>query len=86
MRADRDIYLLNAQEGHRLSVSISSLENNAALEVSALINSQPIGGSVEQTAEGFVWCGVLPVSGAYQIIISPTRGNVTYKAEITVFE
>lgn len=86
VRTDRDIYLLNAQKGHRLSVNFSSLENNGALEVSPLINGQPIGGSVEQTPEGFVWCGILPVSGAYQIIISPTRGNVNYRAEITVFE
>ena len=86
VRADRDIYQLNAQAGHSLFINFSSLENNGAVEVVSMVNGTAVGGTVEQTPEGFIWHAVLPVTGAYRIIISGTRGNVSYKAEISVSE
>ncbi|MDO5297653.1 MAG: hypothetical protein Q4F00_13680 [bacterium] len=86
VRGDRDIYLLNAQKGHCLMVKFSSLENNGALEVAAMANGKPIGGTVEQSEGGFTWISELPVTGAYKIIVSPTRGNVNYNMEISVVE
>ena len=86
VRGDRDVYCLNGQKGCRLLISFSSLENNGALEVSALADGVNIAGSVEQTSDGFNWIGVLPVSGAYRIVISSCRGNLTYRAKVAVYE
>lgn len=84
-RGDRDIFLLNANQGGNMTVHLSTLERNGCLKVTQL-GGDLVGGSVEECENGFYWVGVLPKAGAYSIEVSPTRGGVQYKIEVSIGE
>ena len=78
IRGDRDVYHINAQEGHFLYIELSSLEHNGCLQVTSMADNAPVPCTVEEKADGFTWAGELTVSGAYNITVSPCRGNCQY--------
>lgn len=91
IRADRDIYLFNSGKDQILSIDMSSVECNGCIEVKVLESGQSLFyHSEEQTQakknDGIHWKGKLPVSGAYKIVVSGTRGNLTYKLKIRLSE
>ncbi|NNE99244.1 MAG: hypothetical protein HKN25_09530 [Pyrinomonadaceae bacterium] len=77
IRAQQNRYILGASGGQLMSVSISSLENNAVFDV------QSPGGKV-LAREKRRWSGRLPADGKYRIIVSGTRGNATYTVRFGV--
>lgn len=77
VRGDRDTYVLGASGGQLMSVSISSLENNAAFSVTNRTGKTLVASSKS-------WSGRLPADGKYRIIVGGTRGNATYKINFTV--
>ncbi|MGG6296826.1 hypothetical protein ACQ4M4_20720 [Leptolyngbya sp. AN02str] len=77
IRGERDVYLLSAQANQLMTLTLTSLEDNAALELMA-----PDGLFLEYEAtETSV---VLPQTGEYQIRVGGTRGNATYRLEIEI--
>ncbi len=84
VRADRDVYVFNAEKGQRLIVKLSSQERNGALTVTRMGVPEAIGGTVEESEKGFVWSGDIPQAGAYQVELSGTRGNLNYDVEFMV--
>lgn len=62
VRGDRDTYILNAQSGQRMDLSISSLEDNAVFEV--IDPSGTILGSELKSQKI-----ALPSTGDYQIVV-----------------
>jgi hypothetical protein len=65
-----------------MQVTISSLEDNADFILLGP-NGQTIkGGEQGQLVEQ--WQGQLPATGDYVIIVGPTRGNATYRLELTI--
>ena len=85
VRGDRDVFLLNAGRDQRMTVHVETVEHNGCVEVKAL-GGDLVGGSVEESEAGITWVGVLPKAGAYSVAVSPTRGNATYKLEVSVSE
>jgi hypothetical protein len=83
VRGDRDGYVLGAQAGHHLAVSISSLEGNAAFQIFEPSGEQALPGADEMD-DATDWSGELPTSGDYMIIVGPTRGSATYKLRVKV--
>jgi hypothetical protein len=77
VRGTRDIYLLRAREGQTMIINITSLEKNAVFDIQA-----PNGELLKEEATS--WRGVLPSSGDYSIIVGGTRGNASYKLEVTI--
>lgn len=77
VRGDRDVYTLIAQGGQTMTLSITSLENNAVFDVVA--PSGVILGT-ELTEE----VTLLPDTGTYEIIVGGTRGNASYNLAITI--
>lgn len=77
VRGDRDVYLVGAQGGQKMTLSISALENNAVFDVVSPSN-MILGTELKQT-EIF-----LPHTGDYKIIVGGTRGNATYDLKIEV--
>lgn len=77
VRGDIDTYILGASGGQTMSVSVSSLEDNAVFDILT-----PNGGTLatEQTS----WNGTLPSDGKYKIIVGGTRGNASYKVNFSV--
>ncbi|MEM8502481.1 MAG: hypothetical protein AAF716_04945 [Cyanobacteria bacterium P01_D01_bin.1] len=77
VKGDRDVYLINAQGGEKMTLSISALEDNAVFDVISPSN-MILGTELKQT-EIF-----LPHTGEYKIVVGGTRGNATYDLEIGV--
>lgn len=81
VRGDRDRYHFSAQAGQRISLAVTSLEDNAALDLFYRSGEQWV--AVPDANEGTdvrVWYGTLPSSDSnqYRIDIGGTRGNATY--------
>jgi hypothetical protein len=77
VRATRDRYLLRARAGQTLIVRITSLEDNAVFDIYAP-------GRRTLAQETTDWTGELPRSGDYVISVGGTRGNASYRLEVTV--
>jgi hypothetical protein len=77
VRSERDRYLIRAEGGQQMLLSITAVENNAAFDVitpSGLILTRE---STE--AELF-----LPHTGEYQILVGGTRGNAGYRLSVEI--
>jgi len=82
IRGDRDTYIVGARGGQRMTVRISSLENNAAFVI-----ENPHGEYLEGAAEGDDATNAtveLPDSDDYRIIVGGTRGNSSYKLTVAI--
>lgn len=81
VRGTRDVYVLKASKGQRMSVSITSIEDNAVFSVIA-----PPGGGRTRILDsmGTSWTGILPIDGDYQIAVGSTRGNASYKLSVQI--
>lgn len=77
IRGERDTYILGARGGQQMSVSISSLEDNAVFAIRA-----PNGRTLVTESRG--WTGRLPADGNYRITVGGTRGNASYKINFSV--
>ena len=77
VRGDRDVYVLGAQGGQQMYLSITSLEDNAVFDV---VTPSGIILGTEMTDEMFF----LPHTGDYEIIVGGTRGNATYDLSIDI--
>jgi hypothetical protein len=80
VRGTRDRYTLGARAGQKMSVRITSVENNAVFVIYT-----PDGGTLLGEAEESTdWRGTLPQDGDYVIEVGGTRGNATYTLKVTV--
>lgn len=82
VRGEQRRYVLGAAAGQQMSVRITSLEDNAVFQVYA-----PAGAALpgaEPGRDARAWDGALPASGDYQIAVGGTRGNATYRLEVTI--
>ena len=77
VRGSRNIYLLRANQGQRMELKITSLENNAVFDVIAP-NGEIL--KTEATQSSLK----LPATGNYEIIVGGTRGNATYKLNVKI--
>ena len=77
LRGDRDVYLLNANGGQQMNVSVQSLEENAVLDVISPSGYILAFSTLDETL-------VLPHTGDYRVIIGGTRGNATYELTISI--
>ncbi|XGV94465.1 MAG: hypothetical protein ACAF41_17125 [Leptolyngbya sp. BL-A-14] len=78
----RDLYLLGAQKGQVMTVRIVSLEDNAVFDIVAPPNDTGKRQTLKQ--EAFSWSSTLPESGDYQIVVGSTRGNASYRLQVTI--
>ncbi len=77
IRGERNRHVLEAAAGRTLDLSITSLEDNAVVDLygpdGALLASEVTSASVE-----------LPADGAYTVLVGGTRGNATYELTIEI--
>ena len=83
IRGDRDKYLLGAREGQKMTVRISSAEDNAVFQVYLPGEQEALEGAGE-TDDAKHWEGKLPVTAEYVIVVGATRGNASYKLEVKI--
>ena len=79
IRGERDVYSFSAKPGQRISIAITSLEDNAVFEFLYKKNGTWVG--IEEYQEARVWYGKLPKSesNSYKIRVGGTRGNASYE-------
>lgn len=77
IRGDRDTYNLGASAGQFMTVTITSVENNASFQIIA-----PNG--EELLLDDTNWREELPATGNYKIIVGAGRGNATYTIKFLV--
>ena len=82
IRGDQDTYIIGARKGQTMRVKITSLEKNAVFDVKDANGNylQDAGESDDATN----WTGDLPSTGDYEITVSGTRGNATYKLTVSI--
>ena len=82
IRGDQDTYIIGARKGQTMRVKITSLEKNAVFDVKDADGNylQDAGESDDATN----WTGDLPSTGDYEITVSGTRGNATYKLTVSI--
>jgi hypothetical protein len=82
IRGERSLYSIDARSGQRLSLNISSVEDNAVFEVyqpgARVVGGKPL------AADTNSWSDMLPVTGTYLVVVGPTRGNATYTLRVTI--
>ncbi|HEY9612875.1 hypothetical protein [Allocoleopsis sp.] len=76
-RGSRTIYLLRARGGQIMTLSLTSLDQNAVFDVQA-----PDGQYLKQEATSYR--GELPLTGDYSVIVSGIRGNAEYTLDVTI--
>ncbi len=79
IRGDRDTYNLSAGAGQFMTVSITSVENNASFQIVA-----PNGEDL--VSDDTNWTDELPRTGNYRIIVGSGRGNATYTITFKVVQ
>jgi hypothetical protein len=82
-RADRDRYIVGARAGQRMTVSITSAEDNAVFQIYRPASKRALSGAGEGD-DAKDWSGALPSSGNYVIVVGGTRGNAEYRLSISV--
>jgi hypothetical protein len=95
IRGERALYSFVARGGQHASLRISALEDNAIFQLYAP-GAKPemrdsvleiLGDALPGAAEGedaVRWEGALPDSGAYLLVVGPTRGNAEYRLTVTI--
>ncbi|MBK9164801.1 MAG: hypothetical protein IPM21_13015 [Acidobacteria bacterium] len=79
IRGDRDTYNLSAGAGQFMTVSITSVENNASFQI--------VGPNGEDlVSDDTNWTEELPRTGNYRIIVGSGRGNATYTIRFKVVQ
>jgi hypothetical protein len=96
IRGERDRYTLTARAGQKMAVSITAVEKNAAVAIyqPGYTVGQDADGILEvkgtalpgasEMDDATAWKMELPGTGRYLIVVSPTRGNATYKLKVSI--
>jgi len=82
LRGDRDVYVLKASAGQEMEVTVSAVEDNAAVVIQGP-GRWPLPGAADGN-DAKRWKGKLPLSGFYRMAIGPTRGNAQYSLTVSI--
>lgn len=83
VRGDRDIYVLTAKRYQIMTVTISSVEDNAVFQIVDKRTGRMLYGASDGD-DAMNWNGELPSTGDYEIIVGGTRGNTSYNLSISI--
>jgi hypothetical protein len=96
IRGERSLYSIGARGGQRLSASITAAEDNAVFQIYPpgvqaerrdygveIVGAKALPGAAEGE-DAKAWSGILPATGAYLIVVGPTRGNATYTLKVAI--
>ena len=83
LRDDVDMYIVAAKAGQTMKVKITSVEDNARIQITKPRQKGllPGAGFDEDITE---WSQKLTETGDYLIEVAPTRGNATYRLTVEI--
>jgi hypothetical protein len=76
-RGTVNTYVLEANKGQTISLTITSIENNVVFQI-----LDPTGKSIVKEKANF--SGKLPRSGKYKIVVGTTRGGASFKLSVSI--
>jgi type II secretory pathway pseudopilin PulG len=82
IRGERDTYILGAKTGQRMTVRITSVEDNAVFQIES-----PDGTYLDnagETDDATSFSAALPENGDYRIVVGGTRGNASYRLTVSI--
>lgn len=82
VRGDSENFIVRAKAGQKMTVKITSLEDNAVFQIEG-----PDGEYLEGAIPGddtMNFSDSLPLKGDYKIVVGGTRGNTTYKLTVSI--
>jgi hypothetical protein len=82
VRGTRNRYLAAAKAGQTMTVSISSLENNAVFSI-ARPDGKYLPDATDES-DATHWSGKLPESGDFVLEVGGTRGNAKYVLNVAI--
>lgn len=96
IRGEREFYAIDARAGQTMTVSISSLENNAVFQIwqpgarigrdrdnLVTVDGRALPGAGDMD-DARRWSGPLPATGRYLVAVGGTRGNASFKLQVAV--
>ena len=83
VRGDQDRYYVGAKAGQKMTVKITSTEDNAVFQIYFAGEQESLEGAGEQD-DAKNWSGELPADNDYVIVVGGTRGNATYALKISI--
>jgi hypothetical protein len=83
VRGDRDRYYIGARRGQTMTVSITSIEKNAVFQIYFAGEQEALDGAGDGD-DAKEWSGELPADNEYVIVVGGTRGNATYRLNISI--
>lgn len=83
IRGERDVYTLVARKGQRMTVTVTSVEDNAVFQIYPPGSEEGLSGAADGE-DAKRWSGALPASGRYRIVVGGTRGNCTYTLKVGI--
>lgn len=83
IRGDRDVYTLDARKGQRMTVTITSEEDNAVFQLYPPGSEEGLDGA-DDGDDATQWKGDLPQSGRYRVVVGGTRGNASYTLTVRI--
>lgn len=94
-RGSQALYSINARAGQQMSLSLTSVEDNAVFQVyvpgakpalrdgTLVIDGETLRGAGE-TDDASLWSGQLPRSGIYLIVVGATRGGTEFRLKVSI--
>ena len=83
VRGDRDRFYVGAKQGQKMTVKITSLEDNAVFQIFLPGEQEALAGAGEED-DAMNWTGELPEDAEYVIVVGGTRGNASYKLTVSI--
>lgn len=83
IRGEQDRYILGARARQTMTVSITSVEDNAVFHIYQPGAKKTLEGAAE-AQDAKHWRGELPATGDYTIVVAGTRGNATYRLSVKI--
>jgi hypothetical protein len=80
VRGTRDTYIIGARKGQTMTVSITSVEDNASFTISYAGGQE----ALQDATDVKRWSGELTDDNDYEIEVGPTRGNATYSLIVKI--
>jgi len=77
IRAERDVYILEAQAGQTMLIELASTADNALFTLVAPDNTIATTEAVQEQI-------TLPLNGDYKVVIAPSPGNAEYNVSFTI--
>jgi hypothetical protein len=81
IEGDTDTYIFRGNKNQDLSVSVTSVQNNAVISVINAKTGKPVE-NIADSNKTVEFTGKITANGDYKILVTPLDGNASYKLNV----